>query len=129
MAAIWSSPVRYAECDQQGIVFNAHYLLYADEAMTAWCQQVGHPYPTLLERGLDTRVVASALEWSSSCRWGDLVEVDVSAERVGRTSFGIVSTVRVGDRHCCTVRTTYVLTDLDGRPTPVPADLRAAWTA
>ena len=23
MSAVWSSPVRYAECDQQGVVFNA----------------------------------------------------------------------------------------------------------
>ena len=127
MAATWSAPVRYAECDMQGIVFNAHYLLYADEAMNAWCEQVGHPYPSLLARELDTRVVASSLEWSSPARWGDVVEVDVAAERVGRTSFGLVSSIRVGDRACCTVRTTYVLTDLAGRPTPVPDDLRAAW--
>ena len=26
----WSAPVRYAECDGQGVVFNSHYLLYAD---------------------------------------------------------------------------------------------------
>ena len=127
MAATWSAPVRYAECDMQGIVFNAHYLLYADEAMNAWCEQVGHPYPSLLARDLDTRVVASSLEWSSPARWGDEVEVDVVAERVGRTSFALVSTVRVADRACCTVRTTYVLTDPEGRPTPVPDDLRAAW--
>ena len=31
---IWSAPVRYAECDGQGVVFNSHYLLYADEALT-----------------------------------------------------------------------------------------------
>jgi acyl-CoA thioester hydrolase len=29
----WSAPVRYAECDQQGVVFNANYLAYADEAV------------------------------------------------------------------------------------------------
>lgn len=127
MAATWSAPVRYAECDMQGIVFNAHYLLYADEAMNAWCEQVGHPYPTLLERGLDTRVVASSLTWSAPARWGEVLEVDVAARRVGRTSFGLESTVHVGERVCCRVETTYVLTDRDGRPTPVPDDLRAAW--
>ena len=128
MAATWSAPVRYSECDQQGIAFNSHYLAWADETMTAWCAATGHPYRQLLERGLDTRVVASSLEWSSSARWGDVVEVDAAAERIGRTSFVVAFDVHVGDRACCTVRTTYVMTDHDGRPVPVPDDLRAAWT-
>ncbi len=37
----WSAPVRYAECDMQGIVFNAHYLLYADEALTGLLRGLG----------------------------------------------------------------------------------------
>ena len=37
----WSAPVRYAEVDQQGIVFNSHYLLYCDEAMDAYCADRG----------------------------------------------------------------------------------------
>ena len=31
MPPVWSSPVRYVECDQQGIVFNGHYLVWADD--------------------------------------------------------------------------------------------------
>jgi len=37
----WSSPVRYVECDQQGIVFNAHYLTWADEAVMPVLQGLG----------------------------------------------------------------------------------------
>jgi len=110
-------------------VFNAHYLMYADEAATAWFASTGSAYADLLERGLDTMVKASALEWSSSARWGEVVDVDARCERVGRTSFVLALVVRVGGRTCCTVRTTYVLVDDRGRPTPVPDDLRAAWTA
>ena len=129
MAAIWSAPVRYAECDMQGIVFNAHYLAYADEAMNDWCVAKGHPYPTLIARGLDTRVVASSLEWSSPATWGDVVEADVVTERIGSSSFTLAFTLRVGERRCCVVRTTYVMVTAEGTPTPVPDDLRAAWTA
>src|ERR671910_1039928 len=28
--------IRYGECDMQGIVFNAHYLAYCDDAFGAW---------------------------------------------------------------------------------------------
>ena len=121
--------MRYAECDQQGIVFNAHYLTYADEAATAWFAAAGTVYDGLLARGLDTRVKASLLEWDASARWGDVVEVDAACERIGGSSFVLALAVRVGERACCTVRTTYVLVDGAGRPTPVPDDLRARWTA
>ncbi len=123
----WSAPVRYAECDQQGVVFNAHYLAYADEAVTHVLAGLGTPYGDLLARGLDTSVVASELTWSSPARWGDVVEVDGTVESIGRTSFVITMTISVGERRCCSVRTTYVLTDAERRPTAVPDDLRAAW--
>jgi len=124
----WSAPVRFAEADQQGIAFNAHYLTWCDEAMTAWLREIELPYDGLLARGLDTRLVASALQWAAPVRWGDVVEVDAAAERVGRTSFVVRFEVHVGGRACCTVATTYVLTDLDGLPRPVPDDVRARLT-
>ena len=123
----WSAPVRYAECDQQGVVFNAHYLAYADEAVTYVLASLGTPYADLLARGLDTSVVSSELSWSSPARWGDVVEVDGEVERIGRTSFVVAMSISVGDRLCCRVRTTYVLTDHDRTPVPVPDDLRKRW--
>jgi acyl-CoA thioester hydrolase len=123
----WSAPVRYAECDQQGVVFNAHYLAYADEAMTAVLDEAGTPYAQLYERGFDTSVVASELSWSSSARYGDVLDVDGAIDAVGRTSFVVAFVIAVGGRVCCRVRTTYVLTAGDAAPTPVPDDLRTAW--
>jgi acyl-CoA thioester hydrolase len=123
----WSARVRYAECDQQGVVFNAHYLAYADEAVTEVLRQLGTSYEDILGRGLDTSVVAAELQWASPARWGDLVEVDGQVERVGRTSFVVGFTISVGARLCCTIRTTYVLVDRERTPTPVPGDLRARW--
>jgi acyl-CoA thioester hydrolase len=123
----WSAPVRYSECDQQGVVFNAHYLAYADEAVPHVLAQKGISYGELLARGLDTSVVATELQWSSPARWGDVVDVDGDVERVGRTSFVVSFTISVAERACCRVRTTYVLTDLERTPVPVPDDVRERW--
>ena len=125
MAAQWSSPVRYVECDQQGIVFNAHYLTWADEASNAWWASRGLPWEELTRGGAEPLVKASTLEWSSSARWGDTVTVDAETEKVGRTSVTVRFTVRVRDRICCVVRNTYVATDA-GQATPWPDDIRAA---
>jgi acyl-CoA thioester hydrolase len=126
---IWSAPVRYAECDGQGVVFNSHYLLYADEALTSLLRALGTPYDELLARGLDTAVVASELTWVAPARYGDVVEVDAEVERIGRTSFTVAFAIGVAEQPCCRVRTSYVLTDLERRPTAVPDDLREAWLA
>jgi acyl-CoA thioester hydrolase len=123
----WSAPVRYAECDGQGVVFNSHYLLYSDEALTGLLRALGTPYEALLARGLDTAVVASELTWVAPARYGDVVHVDAEVERVGRTSFTVAFSIGVEGQPCCRVRTSYVLTDLDRTPTAVPDDLRQAW--
>lgn len=122
--ATWSAPVRYAEVDQQGVVFNAHYLLYCDEAMDAFCTQ----------RGLENfvhlvRLVSSRLTWSGPARWGDVIEVDVRCAAVGRTSTTLGFDLRAGGRPCCAVETTYVYADREGTPVPIPDDVRARLTA
>jgi acyl-CoA thioester hydrolase len=122
---VWSAPVRFVECDQQGVVFNAHYLTWADEAVNAWWEAAGLPFGALDAWGIEYYVKASALDWVSSARYGDTVAVDAELEKLGRTSLTVVFTVRVAERVCCTVRTTYVATR-DGRSTPWPDDVRVA---
>src|SRR3569833_3425150 len=124
----WSAPVRYVECDQQGVVFNAHYLTWADEASNLWWTAMGLPWESLTAGGAEPVVKASTLEWSSSARWGDTVVVDADTEKVGHTSVTVQFTVRVAKRVCCVVRTTYVWLTED-RTTPRPDDVRAKLTA
>jgi acyl-CoA thioester hydrolase len=117
----WSARVRYAEIDGQGVVFNAHYLTYCDEAMAHFCRERG-----LADFAADVQLVASALTWTAAARWGDTVRVDATCTKVGRTSFVLAFDIRVGTRMCCHVETSYVHIDGDGRPTPVPDAVRAA---
>ena len=124
MPQVWSSPVRFIECDQQGIVFNAHYLVWADEAVNSWWITRGVRWEELNARGVEYLVVATSLEWRSSARWGDTVELDADLDTLGRTSLAVRFDVRVGQRVCCEVRTTYVCT-VDGASAPWPEEVRA----
>jgi len=124
MRTVWSASVRYAEIDGQNVVFNAHYLTYCDEAMSKYCKDIG-----LGLFSADVQLVTSSLTWKSAARWGDVVEVDVSCPRVGTTSFVLDFVVRVGDRVCCEVSTTYVHIDTDGRPKPVSPQARDQLTS
>jgi len=117
----WSAPVRFAEVDQQGVVFNSHYLLYCDEAMGTFCAE-----RELLDLAARVKLVASSLTWSGSARWGDVIEVDVACHRVGTSSFGVTFDVRTGGSTICAVETTYVNVDEDGTPTPLSDPERTA---
>ena len=121
---VWRSPVRYAEVDQQGIVFNAHYLTYCDEAVAAYFRLLG-----LTRAAEQVRLATSTLSWTGSARWGDVVEVAARCAAIGRTSVTLEFTVTASERPCCSVRTVYVYADDSGVPQPLPDGARAALVA
>ena len=125
VAVTWSAPVRYSECDDQRVVFNANYLVWADEASNAWWPSVGLTWDPDGVAGVQPLVKAAVLEWSSSAVWGDVVDVVCDLEELGRTSLTLRFEVRVGDRLCCVVRSTYVATT-DGVAVPWPDRVRVA---
>jgi acyl-CoA thioester hydrolase len=89
-----------------------------------WWAARGVDWAAFNARGVDYVVVASTLEWRSSARYGDTVEVDAEPATLGRTSLTLRFVIRVGERECCEVRTTYVCT-VGGASSPWPDEIRA----
>jgi acyl-CoA thioester hydrolase len=78
--------VRYGECDPQGIVFNANYLLYFDVAFTEyWRARVG-PWQEMVAAGVDAVVAEANLRFRSPARFDDVLELEVTTEELGTTS-------------------------------------------
>ena len=111
----YSLRVRYMEADAQGVVFNAWYLTYFDEAMAAFLEFRGLPYAAMLDAGFDVQLVHCEMDWKTGLRWQDEVRVAVSTARTGRTSFALdFETRRDGAQATCTARTVYVVVATDG---------------
>jgi acyl-CoA thioester hydrolase len=107
--------VRYLEVDAQGVVFNAWYLAYFDEAMSAFLTARGLPYQKMLDAGYDVQLVRSEIDWKAGLHWQDAAEVAVSTARIGRTSFALDFQVRRdGHEVTCEGRTVYVVVATDG---------------
>ncbi|AFM17620.1 putative thioesterase [Mycolicibacterium chubuense NBB4] len=124
--------VRYAEVDQQGVVFNGHYLTWFDEACTGLLDHLGVAYPDLISGGYDFQVVHTEIDFRAPVRWRDAVRVTATCARVGTTSFTLEFTVLcrtgTGDEHVA-VRghNVYVVVSTeDWAKRPVPETLRAA---
>ena len=77
--------VRYAECDAQSVVFNAHYFAYFDLALTELFRAVFGGYESMLERQVDLVVGEASARFKAPARFDDELEVAVSVTRLGTT--------------------------------------------
>ena len=123
---------RYAEVDQQGVVFNGHYLTWFDEACTGLLDDLGVAYPELMAGGYDFQVVHSEIDFMAPVRWRDTVRVDAACTRVGTTSFTVGFAVRVGsdeERIAVRAHNVYVVVSTeDWAKRSIPDALRQALT-
>ena len=86
--------VRYSECDLQGVVFNANYLTYLDEAMTELFRvSLNGGYQAMVEAGVDMVVAECSLRYLAPARFDDEIEIEATVARLGTT--GMTTAMRV----------------------------------
>jgi acyl-CoA thioester hydrolase len=112
--------VRYGECDPQGIVFNANYLLYFDVAFTEmWREAVG-PWQEMVGRGIDAVVAETHLSFRAPARFDDELLLRVQVASLGTTAVTTEIDVMRGDelllagwlRHVCVSTDTWRKTEI-----------------
>ena len=122
--------VRYQECDPQGIVFNANYVAYVDVALTElWREAFGSYDQVVAEHGIDLVVGSVTIDFRSSARPDDLIDVGLTLTSIGTTSMTWAIEIRRDEellvegsiRHVCVGATSM------GK-TPVPDPVRASLT-
>ena len=118
--------VRYNECDAQSAVFNANYLLYFDVAITEMWRDAFGSYDEALEKwGLDLVVAEANVRFLKPARFDDELDVDVTVEKLGTTSFTLRFDVRRGTDDIAHGRSRYVFVDLkDSGKAAIPDDVR-----
>ncbi|MEI6827630.1 MAG: thioesterase family protein [Desulfuromonadales bacterium] len=116
--------VRYSECDAQKVVFNARYADYVDIATTeflrASCTGFGF---------IEYHVVKQTIEWKAPARFDQVLELSLSVQHLGTSSFTIATEIRVAGQEQLITRaeTVNVLIDAETmQKTTIPTALRAA---
>jgi acyl-CoA thioester hydrolase len=99
--------VRYAEVDGQGVVFNAHWLTYCDDACTRFMESLGFGTGFWIDE-FDVMLVAAHLQWSGPARFDDWIDVEVVPVRLGTKSFDLRYRASVEGAPACTATITYV---------------------
>ncbi|TCO50738.1 acyl-CoA thioesterase [Actinocrispum wychmicini] len=89
--------VRYSECDQQGVVFNANYLAYYDVALTELWRARVCLYQEMIDKGDDLVVAESRLRFLRPGRFDDEIDIAMDVHHLGTTSLIVHPVFRVGD--------------------------------
>lgn len=122
--------VRYGDIDSYGHVNNATYGTYLEEARIDYLTEViDAETDVLAAEGAGTGIVIASLEieFERPLRDARTVDIELSIQRLGTTSFPVEYAIRDGGDTVATAETTVVTYDREaGEPCPIPEDWREA---
>ena len=121
--------VRWAEIDAQKIVFNGHYLMYFDTAVAGYWRALAMPYAQTMEQlGGDLFVRKASVEYFSSARYDDLLDIGLRCAGIGNSSMLFSGGAFRGDELLVSCELVYVFADPHTQSSkPVPVELRAVF--
>ena len=118
--------VRWVEVDMQKIVFNAHYLMYFDTAISDYWRALALPYEEAMHQmDGDLYVKKASLEYHGSARFDDRLDVALKCARVGNSSLMFTGAIFRGDELLISCELIYVFADPAAQTSkPLPDVLR-----
>ena len=127
---VHSLRVRYGECDPQGIVFNANYVLYFDVAFTElWRARIG-PWMDMTKHGFDAVVAEINVRFHASARFDDELDLVCRVVGLGTTSITTEIDCMRGDELLVKGTLRHVCVDAESfQKTPLPEFVREALAA
>jgi acyl-CoA thioester hydrolase len=116
--------VRYHETDPQRFVFNSRYLEYADVSMAEYFRHLGWSYPELLCMAFDPSVVKSTVDFLRPAYLDDLIDIEVSCDQVGTSSFTLIFVLTVQGEQISRIENVYVNVDPEAAGSrPIPSEI------
>ncbi len=117
--------VRYAECDPQGVVFNAHYVAYFDVVMTELWREAGIDYLAMVRQGTDNVVAEVGVRYLGPAGFDDVLTLEATITRLGRTGMTTRIEVRRDGAPVVEGEVRHVFTDARTKASKaIPAEVR-----
>ena len=123
-----SLDVRFRDCDPMGHVNNAVYLTYLEQARFAhWRDLWGFDFERLPDGAPGVILARAEIDYRIPARYGDVLEVRIGLERIGRTSFSyLYEVVDQKGQVVANARSVQVMYDYStGRPAPISDEIKA----
>jgi len=119
-----SLKVRTYECDSYNHVNNAVYLNFLEYARQDYMDQVGFRYKDFVDAGYFLYVSHIDITYKTSAHYGDELEVETFAIKLGAVSGTFRQTIRrVSDGAVCVqAEVTWACVNSEGRPCKIPSE-------
>lgn len=121
--------VRYAETDQQGVAYHAHYFVWMEIARTEYLKALGYPYDQLEKEGLLFAVSEASCRYAGAARYEDIVRIEARVAGVRSRAVIFEYDIAVEGRRIAQGKTTLVAMDRARRPRVIPPEIVAAMEA
>ncbi len=123
--------VRFGDLDPAGIAYYPRLVNFLHESFEDFfVGHVGRPYPEVYREGVGFPTVKIEMDFVSPVRYGDHVDVQVTVERIGRSSVQLRYEAAVAGRPVFRARNVAVAVDMRTfRAMPMPEWLRERFAA
>lgn len=119
--------VRDSECDAQGVVNNATYLVYLEHARHEYLEAVGERFSELVARQIFLMVSHMEIDYMRPLSGGEVFEVRSTVRREKTRAVFDQQIIRLADGAVCLKARVDIICKIDGRLTR--GDYFDAWVA
>jgi acyl-CoA thioester hydrolase len=113
--------VRYAETDQMGVVYYAHYFVWFEVARGDLLRHLGWTYREMEKTGVFMPVIDAACQYLQPARYDDDIEIQTDGRVTSRVRVAFTYEVLVRGTVAARGRTLHASVDRAGRPRRIPA--------
>lgn len=118
--------VAYRDVTAGDHVYYSRYLDWLEVARNEAFREMGCPLLVLQEKGVILPVVESAMKHLGMARYDDEVEIRTTVARLGGASLALDYRVLRREEVLLEASTRHAVTDLEGKPTRMPAEMKQA---
>ena len=116
--------VRYAETDQMGIVYHAHYAVWFEIGRTEFCRAAGFPYRDLEAAGIRIPVTGLECKYRRPARYDDALRVRTRLPELSARGLTFsYEVVGADEALLADGATRHVFADAEGRLRRAPPDV------
>ena len=123
-------PVRFDEVDYLGNVPPSNYIKYMEHARVKFAEQQNVDFLAWVKKGIRIVVVNDTINYHYPARYGDVLAITCWVEEVGESSVKLGHSImeQKTERDILQATTTQVCIGPNGKPTPIPVEIREAFS-
>ena len=116
--------IYYEDTDAGGVVYYSNYLKFLERARTEMIKSIGLSNKKLLEEHKTLIIVKSCnIEYISSVKLEDKIQIYSSIETLNKASFIVIQNIKKDDKLVVKAKLKLVTVSKDGKPIKIPSVL------